>query len=104
MVRLRRRLSDFLEKLRWPEGFVCPRCKHAKAWRMIRGRKLVCTECELQTSVTAGTIFENPSRIAMVVQGISVGWKRPSPCNKTDHLTRPLRDRPACRAWFKQSK
>ena len=50
--------AGFLEKLRWSDSFVCPRCEHTKAWRMSRGRKLVCTECELQTSVTAGTIFE----------------------------------------------
>lgn len=50
--------AAFLEKLCWQDGFICPRCDHTKAWRMSRGRKLVCTECELQTSVTAGTIFE----------------------------------------------
>src|SRR5690606_1306183 len=48
----------YLERLRWPEGFVCPKCSHAgEAWRMKRGL-LLCPKCRAQTSVTAGTIFE----------------------------------------------
>lgn len=50
--------AGFLEKLRWPDGFVCPRCEHTEAWRMSRGQKMVCAKCQRQTSVTAGTIFE----------------------------------------------
>lgn len=46
----------FLEKLRWPDGFVCPACKRKGAsWRNCRGQH-EC-ECGRQTSVTAGTIF-----------------------------------------------
>ncbi|MGH9185301.1 MAG: transposase [Acidimicrobiales bacterium] len=29
---------DYLEWLRWPEGFVCPRCGHRVGWRMADGR------------------------------------------------------------------
>lgn len=48
----------FLEKLRWPYGFVCPRCGHAApAYEASRGRR-ICRVCRLQSSVTSGTIFE----------------------------------------------
>jgi transposase-like protein len=47
----------FLQRLRWPTGFVCPACGHAGApWRSARGP--LCTNCRRQASVTAGTIFE----------------------------------------------
>ncbi len=29
---------DYLEWLRWPDGFVCPRCGASKSWRMSDGR------------------------------------------------------------------
>ncbi len=48
---------DYLEWLRWPEGFVCPRCAHVKAWGLADGR-YECPECGERTSVTAGTIFD----------------------------------------------
>lgn len=48
---------DFLEELRWGDGFERPGCEHTERWRMSDGRS-VCTSCEKQTSITAGTIFE----------------------------------------------
>ncbi len=47
---------DYLARVRWPEGFVCPRCGQAKAWRT-SARRWMCAGCGRQTSVTAGTIF-----------------------------------------------
>jgi len=47
----------YLEQLRWSDGFRCPRCSSADAWRMGRGLWL-CRRCRRQTSVTVGTIFE----------------------------------------------
>lgn len=48
----------YLEKLRWPNGFICPSCqKTVKPWYQTRAR-LVCPSCHHQTSVTTGTIFE----------------------------------------------
>lgn len=49
---------EYLFQLRWPNGFVCPRCAETSAWPSSRGR-FVCRSCRHQTSVTAGTIFEN---------------------------------------------
>jgi transposase-like protein len=48
---------DYLEWLRWPEGFVCPECGHARAWELA-DRRYECRECHERTSVTAGTIFD----------------------------------------------
>jgi transposase-like protein len=50
--------ASYFERLRWPEGFVCPACKTtAKPWRQTRGR-LVCSVCRHQASVSAGTILD----------------------------------------------
>jgi transposase-like protein len=46
----------YLESLRWPAGFVCPRCAHQEAWEMSEGLWL-CRGCRRQVSVTAGTMF-----------------------------------------------
>jgi transposase-like protein len=48
----------YLESVRWPDGFRCPRCGHSQAWRMGRGLWL-CRQCRRQASVTAGTIFQD---------------------------------------------
>lgn len=48
---------DYLAKLRWPEGFVCPVCGGDSAWRTRRRGLWMCAGCGRQTSVTAGTIF-----------------------------------------------
>ena len=48
----------YLERLRWVDGFVCPRCGNAaQAYRASRTR-LMCRACQHQSSVTAGTIFD----------------------------------------------
>jgi transposase-like protein len=48
---------DYLDWLRWPEGFVCPRCGHAGGWVVADGR-YKCSNCGGRTSVTAGTLFD----------------------------------------------
>lgn len=47
---------DYLEWLRWPDGFVCAECGAAGGWRISDGRWM-CSSCGQRTSVTAGTIF-----------------------------------------------
>jgi transposase-like protein len=49
---------EYIAKLRWPDGFVCPRCKATKAWTMKR-EKFWCTQCDYQVSATAGTLFHD---------------------------------------------
>jgi transposase-like protein len=48
---------DYLEWLRWPEGFVCPTCASWGGWRLADGRYR-CGSCRRSTSPTAGTIFD----------------------------------------------
>jgi len=47
---------EFLGRLRWRDGFCCPRCGDGDAWRTGRGLWM-CAGCGLKTSATAGTIF-----------------------------------------------
>ena len=49
---------SYLLRVRWPEGFCCPRCGNNRAWQTARGL-LHCTECDRETSVTAGTLLED---------------------------------------------
>ena len=49
--------EEYLEALRWPEGFVCPVCDTAGGWRIGQRRMWMCSACGRKTSVTAGTIF-----------------------------------------------
>ncbi len=46
----------YLSRLRWPGGFVCPRCGGARSWQLSRGRAR-CASCRAEISVTAGTIL-----------------------------------------------
>ena len=48
---------DYLDWLRWPDGFVCPRCAHAGGWALGDGR-YKCAACGARTAVTAGTLFD----------------------------------------------
>ena len=54
---------EYLSTLRWPAGFICPGCGGVKAWRMRKGLYL-CARCRRQSSVTAGTIFQD-SRVPL---------------------------------------
>jgi len=56
---------EFLFKLRWPEGFVCPRCQGRKGWSTTRDL-LVCPACGYQASLTAGTLFQDTRKPLMV--------------------------------------
>ncbi len=49
---------EYLTQIRWPEGFICTRCGHKKAWHMKRGLYR-CQNCDYQVSITAGTIFQD---------------------------------------------
>jgi transposase-like protein len=56
---------ELLERLRWPNGPECPRCKTQNVVRLSTNVKLLwCAECQYQFSVTAGTIF-NDSHLAL---------------------------------------
>jgi transposase-like protein len=48
----------YLAQIRWPEGFVCPACGAKRAWA-VRLRWQECASCGKQTSLTAGTVFQD---------------------------------------------
>ena len=51
----------YLEWIRWPDVLECPRCGSHKMWRTERGL-LHCGDCQHQTSVTVGTVFEGTQK------------------------------------------
>lgn len=63
---------EYLVKLRWPDGFLCPRCGARKAWSVNTGR-LECAGCSYQVSVTAGTVFHR-SHLPLTVWFRAMWW------------------------------
>jgi len=50
--------TEYLIKLRWPQGFICSACKTSVIpWQSNHGR-LICPVCRHFTYVGAGTIFD----------------------------------------------
>ena len=47
---------DYLFQCRFPDGYGCSHCGHTACWKSASGL-LICTRCERQHSLTAGTIF-----------------------------------------------
>lgn len=63
---------DYLFQLRWDEGFICPKCANPKAWPI--GKFLYeCSECGHQTSVIAGTIFQD-THLALTKWFRAIWW------------------------------
>lgn len=64
LMELERRFNDelacaeYLARLRWPDGWRCPRCQGREAWQVRRNRWR-CGRCRYEISVTAGTIFQD---------------------------------------------
>lgn len=78
---------DYIARLRWPDGFVCPRCQCSKAWKTSR-YLMHCAHCGHQTSITAGTLFQKtrkPLRLWFHV----VWWMM---CQKTGASAKNLKD------------
>ena len=65
-----RHFQDFLEQfkdeescrkylfdIRWPNGFICPKCKNGSKYWLTAENIIHCGICEHQASLTAGTLF-----------------------------------------------
>jgi transposase-like protein len=63
---------EYLFRLRWPEGFRCPRCGESKTWPLQSGR-WQCARCGHQVSGTAGTIFQG-TRTPLTVWFRAMWW------------------------------
>jgi len=48
---------EFLFRIRWPNGFICPKCKYDKFSYITTRRLHHCLRCNHQASVIAKTIF-----------------------------------------------
>lgn len=48
---------EALFKMRWPNGFICPKCGKDKGWQRRERLLIECAGCGYQASVTAGTMF-----------------------------------------------
>lgn len=53
------RCRELLERLRWPEGVMCPRCKDTRISRLKEYARYECSACEYQFTVTSGTVFHD---------------------------------------------
>jgi transposase-like protein len=51
------RCRTYLERLRWPEGVVCPRCTSADTAPIASRKKSYCRACRYHFSATSGTLF-----------------------------------------------
>jgi transposase-like protein len=47
----------YLAACRWPDGFICPRCGHRRAYELAYERRRQCAGCRHQVSLTAGTVL-----------------------------------------------
>jgi transposase-like protein/Zn ribbon nucleic-acid-binding protein len=50
---------EYLIKLRWPDGPLCPTCKHDKLWRNDNGLVLECAACGHKLRPLVGTVFQD---------------------------------------------
>jgi len=50
---------DYLMKLRWPNGAICPRCQSASVSEITTRYQFDCNACRYRFSITSGTIFDN---------------------------------------------
>jgi transposase-like protein len=49
---------EYIARVRWPDGFICPACGAKPEKPSLMGRGLfLCRKCKRQTSVIAGTLF-----------------------------------------------
>jgi len=52
---------DYLFSIKWPDGFVCKECGNETCW-ISKRRLYICTQCEHQHSLTAGTIMDSSKK------------------------------------------
>ena len=50
--------KDYLISVRYPKGFVCPKCQSKDVWKLKKGIWR-CKKCRKDISVTTGTTFQN---------------------------------------------
>jgi transposase-like protein len=58
------RCRELLERLRWPNGAICPRCQNTGITRF-DAKLQWCSKCRYQFTVTTGTVF-NDSHLPLI--------------------------------------
>ncbi len=48
---------NYLIECRWPNGFICPKCKNLKFWPRRGGKLIECSKCHYNASPMSGTIM-----------------------------------------------
>jgi hypothetical protein len=76
--------ADYLEWLRWPDGFLCPHCGATSGSRGADGLRR-CAGCRRRVSVTAGTVFQD-TRTPLTVW-FEACWLMAVPKNGVSALT-----------------
>lgn len=49
---------DYIAKIRWKSGFICPSCGSTRFWKTKQPR-WICADCRAYTRVLAGTLFQD---------------------------------------------
>lgn len=62
----------YLQRLRWPEGFICPKCEGREAWHDEHG-EFRCQGCDARISLTTGTVFHR-SKIPLRLWYRAIWW------------------------------
>lgn len=76
---------EFLWRAKWPDGFVCPKCRGTKAYYAIERKLEECAGCGHQASVTAGTMFHRTRKpLRMWFRAIFEFVSRKHGCNAMD--------------------
>ena len=52
---------EYLSAIRWPHGFVCPKCKSTRYWKKNKGR-FECRNCHKESTITNGTLFHKSTK------------------------------------------
>jgi transposase-like protein len=47
----------YIFEIRWPNGFICPKCSDSNKYWLTEQKLIHCSSCGHQASVTGGTIF-----------------------------------------------
>ena len=53
--------EDYIIKVKYENGFICPQCKHNEYWKQTR-RRLCCKSCRMKISLLKGTLFEQSNK------------------------------------------
>ncbi len=57
---------NYVFTIRWPNGFVCPRCSGKDKYWLTEQKLIHCSACGYQASVTGGTIFHGTRKPLML--------------------------------------